>query len=67
MMMMMNKALTFDAAKKRIYRNVSDKLVYIFEQRIASDSESEDVHDILARTIPKPNSTRWNSVFDSIV
>jgi len=30
-----------------------------------SSTASEAVHDVLARTIPTPNSTRWNSDFDS--
>lgn len=58
-----NKALTCDAAYKRIYRSMSGKCTSLSNTSHQSSKASEVVHDELARTIPKPNSTRWNLEF----
>lgn len=59
-----NKALT-DAAYKRLYRAVASKCTSLSNASHQSSKAAEAVFEILGRTIPKPNTTRWNSEYDS--
>ena len=48
-----------------MYRSIAGKCSSLSNAAHQSSKAAEAVLDILGRTIPKPNSTRWNSEFDS--
>ena len=59
-----NEALKGDAAYKRLYRAVASKCTSLSNASHQSSKAAEAVFEILGRTIPKPNTTRWNSEYD---
>ena len=59
-----NKALTSDGLYKRMYRTVASKCTSLSNASHQSSKAAETVFEILSRTNPKPNTTRWNSEYD---
>lgn len=59
------KAVAGDGQYKKLYRSVAAKCVALSNAVHMSSKNSEAAKDILSKTIPKPNSTRWNSEYDS--
>ena len=60
-----SKALQHDAVYKRLYRSVAGKCTSLSNAAHQSSKAAETLLEVLGKTIPKPNSTRWNSEFDS--
>ena len=60
-----SKALQDDAMYKRMYRTLTGKCSALSNAAHQSSKAAEAVFDVLGRTVPKPNATRWNSEYDS--
>jgi len=60
-----SKAIEHDAVYKRLYRSVAGKCTSLSNAAHQSSKAAETLFEVLGKTIPKPNSTRWNSEFDS--
>lgn len=59
-------AIANDAEYKKLYRSVTAKCTSLSNSVHRSCKSAESAQEILGRTIPKPNSTRWNSEFDCL-
>ncbi len=55
-----------DSSYKTLYRSTTAKCTALTNAIHRSSQASEDAQEIIGRTIPKPNSTRWNSQYDSL-
>ena len=53
------------SAYKSLYRNTTAKCTSITNAVHRSSLASKTAHEVIGRTIPKPNDTRWNGQFDS--
>ncbi len=60
-----NSALD-DIAYKRLYRAVTAKCTALSKAVHRSPKNAEIIQEICGRTIPKANTTRWNSEYDSL-
>jgi len=60
------KALTSNNQYKKLYRSVSGKCTALSNAVHVSSKNAEMAQELLHCTIPKPNTTRWNSEFDCL-
>ena len=54
-----------NSAYKSLYRSTTAKCTSITNAVHRSSLASETAHEVIGRTIPKPNDIRWNGQFDS--
>ena len=60
------KALNSSNQYKKLYRSVSAKCTALSNAVHVSSKNAEIAQELLHCTIPKPNTTRWNSEFDCL-